>query len=422
MAAEETRVELLDLISPLAKTVDMMNSALARHHAQVACLASRLAEELKLSPQEKGDLVVAGALHDIGAFSLDERLDILNFEETAPDLHARAGYLLLKDFAPLANVASIVRFHHVPWNNGEGATHDGDPVPQASHILHLADRVAVLVKPDEAVLGNVPDICQAIEQGKGEVFVPEIVDAMVRLAKKDYVWMDVAYNTVETILRRTAGYRTCTLSPEELAEFAKLICRVIDFKSEFTATHSSGVAAVASSLASKVGFSPEDCKQFETAAHLHDLGKLAIPSEILEKRDALTPNERYVMRTHVYHTHRILEQIEALQTIASWASLHQERLDGSGYPFTYGEDEIPPGARLMAVADVFTALTEDRPYREGMDREQAVGVLNTMATGHELDARLVEVLIKNFDEIDKARTSAQEEASSGFAEFQAALN
>ena len=160
---------------------------------------------------------------------------------------------------------------------------------------------------------------------------------------------------------------------------------------------------------------------FEIAAYLHDLGKLAIPSEILEKRDRLTPSEWGVMRTHAYYTYQILNPIEVLNLVASWSSLHQERLDGSGYPFHVGEDDLPLGARLMAVADVFTGITENRPYRKGMVREEALGVLHAMAAKGELDVRLVSLLETHYDEIRRAREEAQTQAVLEYEAFREAL-
>jgi HD-GYP domain-containing protein (c-di-GMP phosphodiesterase class II) len=127
------------------------------------------------------------------------------------------------------------------------------------------------------------------------------------------------------------------------------------------------------------------------------------------------------MRTHAFYTYQILNPIEVLNLVASWSSLHQERLDGSGYPFHIGEDDLPLGARLMAVADVFTAITENRPYRKGMTREESLGVLHGMAAKKELDGRLISLLETNFDAIQRAREEAQAQAVLEYEAFREAL-
>lgn len=160
----------------------------------------------------------------------------------------------------------------------------------------------------------------------------------------------------------------------------------------------------------------------QIAAYLHDLGKLAIPSEILEKRDKLTEDEWFIMRSHVYYTYQTLEPFEALGTINSWGALHQERLNGTGYPFGYKEDELPLGSRIIAVADVFTALTEHRPYRQGMEKKAALEVLHSMADNGELDNNLVHMMATHYDEMNKIRDSAQKQAIREYDVFQKSLN
>ena len=161
---------------------------------------------------------------------------------------------------------------------------------------------------------------------------------------------------------------------------------------------------------------------FEIAAYLHALGKLAIPREILEKPAKLTAEEWDVMRAHVYYTHQVLSPVEALATLTSWGALHQERLDGSGYPFRYGEGDLPLGARIMAVADIFTGITEDRPYRKGMSTAEAKGVLRDMAARGQIDNRIAEMAVTHYDEMDTARRRAQTTALMRYEAFRAEIS
>lgn len=414
-------VNLWNLVSPLVKTFDLMNPALGDHGLRVAYLAMRLAEELEWPAWRRREAAIAGALHDIGAFSLTERLELMEFETADRGVHARAGYLLLREFKPFGRIAEAVLHHHLHWRNGQGERAGGSPVPECSHLIHLADRTAVLLRKDEPVLGQIPGIRASIHARSGSWFVPSYVEALLRLCDRDYIWLEISSGAMGDSLRHSLGMETIDTDIQEFLDFSRLVCRIIDFKSEFTATHSSGVAAVGKTLASLVGFSRQECMMFEIAAYLHDLGKMAIPSEILEKRERLTPAEWGVMRTHVYYTYQILDPIEVLNLVASWSSLHQERLDGSGYPFHVGEDDLPLGARLMAVADVFTGLTENRPYRKGLARGEAMEVLHGMAAKGELDPRLVSLLETHFDAIHRAREEAQAQAVREYGAFREAM-
>lgn len=414
-------VSLWDLISPISRTIDMMAPALAEHHMRVAYLAMRLGEELHLPQQTLLNLAIAGALHDIGAFSVKNRLDLMTFEDHHRDPHSRAGFLLLSGFKPFADIRPIVLYHHVPWNHGAGRLFEGGEVPETAHLLHLADRVAVLMHHRSSPLSQVEGICKAIGKCEGDVFMPEHVAALNRFAECDYIWLEASSKFVEAVLRKHVARYSQIVETDELLGLARLICNIIDFKSEFTATHSSGVAATAVSLAQKVGFSDQECTKLEIAAYLHDLGKLAIPSEILEKPDKLTPEEWHIMRTHVYYTYHILEFIEPFGDITPWASLHQERLDGSGYPFKYTAADLPLGARVMAIADVFTSINENRPYHVGRDKEESTRILRDMAEHNKLDGPLVDILLIHFDEINNVRIVAQDKARQEYEAFQAAL-
>jgi HD-GYP domain-containing protein (c-di-GMP phosphodiesterase class II) len=110
-----------------------------------------------------------------------------------------------------------------------------------------------------------------------------------------------------------------------------------------------------------------------------------------------------------------------LKTVSSWGSLHQERLNGTGYPFGLMSDDLPLGSRIMAVADVFTALTEDRPYRKGMNQESTTAVLQGMVDADELDKNLVDLVFKNYEEMNEMRDTAQKKALREYHAFQTIL-
>ncbi len=116
------------------------------------------------------------------------------------------------------------------------------------------------------------------------------------------------------------------------------------------------------------------------------------------------------------------EVIIILKLINDWSSLHQERLNGKGYPFGYTGDDLPLGARIITVADIFTALTEDSPYRKGMARVETKNILQSMADKEEIDHLLINIVFSNFEELNDIRIKAQKDAVDNFVAFQTALN
>ncbi|MFH1015153.1 MAG: HD domain-containing protein, partial [Nitrospirota bacterium] len=260
---KELQIPLLDLIVCLSDAMDLVSPEVVNHHKQVAYIAFSIGTKLNLPVEQRNNLMLAGALHDSGAFSLKERLDTLQFEVENPHQHAELGYLLLKTFKPLSMVANLVRFHHVPWSNGCGSEFRGESVPFGSHILHLADRIAVLINKQQEVLGQANGVCAKIAEQSGKMFMPELVDAFKCLSTKEYFWFDAVSPPINSIFARKAGIATIELGIAELLNLAKLFCRIIDFRSRFTAIHSTAVAATASALAKFTDFSERECQMMK---------------------------------------------------------------------------------------------------------------------------------------------------------------
>lgn len=401
------RVPLYDILESLSDAIDLASPIVANHNKQVAYIATCVAEELGFSAEEQRELALAGMLHDIGILSLKERLASLQFDDDGACPHAERGYRILRMFQPLSPAATLIRFHHVPWNQGAGVEFEGELVPTNSHVLHLADRVAVLLKPDQAVFKQARNIIEKVAASRGELFPLEVVEAFLSLAKKECFWLDVTSPGLNSVLRRKVVSKTLELDLAELISLAKVCARIIDFKCPATATHSSCVAAVAEAVATIAGFSGSECQQMKVAGYLHDLGKPAVPTEILQKPASLVQDEFDIIRSHPFYTYRILERIQGFDHINAWASYHHERLDGHGYPFHLKDQEIPVGARIMAVADVFTALTEDRPYRRALSGGEALRMLKEMAADLAVDGRIVSLFRPNLDYIDQIRANAQ---------------
>lgn len=407
MPAATIPLNLSPLLIAISEALDLVSRPLVNHHKQVAYLAFHLGRALGLTGRELKELTMAAALHDIGGLSLASRLEVLDFDLATPERHTIPGYLLLRKFPPFAGVADLTRFHHLPWQQGAGKEYAGQPVPRAAHLLHLADRVAILVRPDAEILSQTAAILEKIETQRGTKFMPEAVEALRELADREAFWFDLVSPAVcDTIIGEPSlGMAESTMA--DLQDLAQMFRQLIDFRSGFTATHSNGVAAVAHWLADKADFSPAACQRMKIAGFLHDIGKLVVPQEILEKKKNLSQEDFYSIRKHPYFSHRILSQVPGFEEISQWAAFHHERLDGTGYPFHLDNERLATGARLIALADTFTALTETRPYRSAMSGRGTLQALEGMVKGGKLDDALYALLHAHFGEVDALRGEAQ---------------
>ncbi|HEB13239.1 MAG TPA: HD domain-containing protein [Actinobacteria bacterium] len=285
------------------------------------------------------------------------------------------------------------------------------------HIIHLADRIAVLTSQFQNVLEHIGKISEKINKNSGNMFVPEYVEAFNSLASKKSFWLNsYSFAKYDQIFHKSQS-RILHLDAEGLLDLARLFCQIIDFRSRFTATHSSGVAATVEAIAENIDFSQKELLMIKLGGYLHDLGKLAVPVEILEKPGRLTQEEFSVIQSHTYYSFHLINLIPEFAVFNEWAAFHHETMDGHGYPFEIDSKSLTLGSRLMAVADVFTALTEDRPYRAGMSGEKAIGLLKTMVAEDKLDGYVVNLVDDNKDEINSVRLTAQKAAYREYQEF-----
>ena len=194
------------------------------------------------------------------------------------------------------------------------------------------------------------------------------------------------------------------LSPENLSEIANMFAEIVDAKSPFTFRHSKGVALLSRYLAEDVGLDPEACRASEIAGLLHDMGKLKVPDAILDKKTALNGAELAVMRHHSFESYMILKRVPGMEDIARWAGNHHETLNGKGYPFHRSAADLCLQSRIIAVADVFQALAQNRPYRKAMEPDQILIFLKEFADRGRLDPAVVDRVARHPDDCFSAAT------------------
>lgn len=242
-----------------------------------------------------------------------------------------------------------MRFHHFPWNNGVYTSHQGVSIPLESFIINFADRVSILLHEEREPLEEIERRVPFLEQHVPELFHPQVFEAFMELLPKEYIWFDFFSPHLLHILAELGDHGEIWLDTDGLFRFSEVLTRLIDFRSSFTATHSNGVAVTSKIIGEILGYTERTDILFISGL-LHDLGKVAIPREILEKPGPLNRHEANIMKRHPYYTHQILSQVSGLQEIAQIAPDHHERLDGKGYPRKKERKNFLPNPGLSRLA------------------------------------------------------------------------
>lgn len=381
----QTVLNLLhNIISPIS--VDLVN-----HLQRTALIAWYLSQRAGLDKAGMSNAFLAGMLHDIGSLEKD-RERLAPGSEGFFDGHEKLAGSMTAGIRFLQPVTAILENHHTEWSDSGEKT-----LPLVHHMLHMADTFELFLR------GVSGDYSARRERIISDFFAqserwPASLEAALRGAsQQDGFWFRLGNPTLSQVLNAISPLQDQMLDHHDFLEVCQLISKIVDKYSSFTRTHSASVAHVAAKLAELYGYDIDMQEKICIAGYLHDIGKLFTPLAILEKQGALEPDEYAMMKQHSYKTLVMLHPITELGDIVNWAANHHERLDGSGYPFRLGAASLDIPSRILAVADVFTAMTENRPYRQGMQSEMALKILREEAANYRLDRDIVTLLDHNIE-------------------------
>ena len=292
-----------------------------------------------------------------------------------------------------AAAADAVRALDEYWD-GRGQPYGltGDEIPLLARIACLSQTFEVFFATHGLAAAKA-----MVRERRGRWFDPAVADVVLAIDSDDRLWRDLTRDDIPALVHALEpSDRVLVLDDAGLDTICEGFADVIDAKSPFTARHSRGVATYAGLIGSELGFSRAELRQLQRAALLHDIGKLGIPNTILDKPARLSDEEFTRIRLHPAYTERILSGIPAFADIAAIAAAHHERMDGRGYHRGVPAGDLPLSARVLAAADVFDALTAERPYRGALDPDAALAIERSDA-GEALDPLVVEALAAGID-------------------------
>ena len=425
-------IDMPEIISALSFALDLTEGAVAGHALRSCVLGMRIAKEARLNEFQQGDLYFALLLKDVGCSSNSARM--CQIVGGGDDRAVKAGVKLedwtqpgkpklstlklmwnnvLPDGNALERVLRIAQIGRTQHKNNEEmiglrcdrgakivakiglgqATAEavrcldehwdgtgypnrwrGERIPLLARIAAVAQHLDVFATErgtEQAML--------VLEERSGKWFDPELVRVAVSLHKRGKLWLNCLAGDTESTTRAEViamqPSDTMPLGPDKIDNICEAFSDVVDAKSPFTSRHSMGVAEAALTIANSMGLTADRTKLIHRAALLHDLGKLRVPNSILDKPSKLTSEEFGVVKEHPALTQQILERIPSFRLMAQIAGAHHEKLDGTGYPHHLSAAELSLESRIIAVADVYAALSEERPYRESLDLGQVSAIM-----------------------------------------------
>jgi putative nucleotidyltransferase with HDIG domain len=366
------------LIFGLSYALDIAGRNNMSHSKSTAYLSVLIGRAIGLG--EETELYYAALLHDIALSNTYEMVQ-----------HCVDGEKMLSKLPLPKEIARSVHYHHEFYDGSGLFKLAGDDIPKSAQIICLAsafdDKFGRLTDTFDRTLflktGEWLD-------GRRKLFSEEIVNAFNHLLKHEYFLLDYFnHETKYTLSDKIMVGDNVGYGYDDIVKYALCFADIIDQKSPFTSDHSRGIAELARKVTSGLGYDAETQNKMYIAGLLHDIGKLHVSPAILQKNDKLSPEERFEINKHTYYTRKILEQIQGFEDIVDIAANHHEKMDGTGYPYRVPGSRLSELDRIMAICDVYQALTEERPYREKLPAEKVWGIIDGMAENRHLDKSLV---------------------------------
>ena len=360
----------------------------ADHAKWVAFVSASMGSIAHLTREQQVDLAACGILHDnaLTQYIAEEQPgnEVINLGS-----HCSYGEKNIKKFPFRTDMSGAVLFHH---ENADGTGPFGrmaEETPLSAQIIHLADYVDKDCGFRNIGKENYRLIAEYLKKQTGTVFSEEVCSLYFKAVSEErYLsWKD---KTIDELLSEMVPSEEREYTFSEIKNMMDVFAKIVDYKSVFTSRHSTQITDRVYKMAQYYQYDEWTCERLYIAGALHDIGKMAIGNDILEKPDKLSDKEFVNMKNHAWYTYQILSRIKNAEDITSYASLHHEKLNGKGYPFGKTAEELGEKERLMACIDIYQALREDRPYKAGMTHQDAMKIMQNMVNQGFIDSKITE--------------------------------
>ena len=389
-------IRMDSLIKTIAMTLDSVECELlgasTNHGKRIAVLCSKmektLGKTLGKNPEEIMGMAICALLHDnaLTEYILAER--IAKQHDPAMKKHCEYGQRNVDALCLKTSVKDFILYHHERADGkGPFGIRAGEG-PLEAEFIAIADSIDVAHHLQRLEQEKLPAVQRIIAEAAGKRYSKTAADALLEVLD----WPTILSLKDDAIKETTEAAFIpwiVDIEADTIFGLAGFITKIIDYKSTFTRRHSTQIANKAWFMGEYYKYDPVMRRELYLAAALHDIGKLEVPTNILEKPGKLTNEEYTEVKKHISRTWELLKDIEGFQTICDWASNHHEKLNGGGYPFNKKADDLDFNSRLMACIDIYQAVSEERPYHPGRNHSDSMQILYKMMNAGEIDKNIV---------------------------------
>lgn len=403
------KLDLTDMLCALSFALDKAESEIlgvdTGHCRRVSYIALLMGEEVGMREEELRDFIGCCLLHDnalseyireeLTGSAVLKDLAVKRSDTAKPDMgtihhhHCVVGEQNIRFLPFHTDVKNVILYHHENADGSGVLGQTASGTPLKSQILHLADMMDITTQLSCLTAAEFEAFCAWAREQTGKLFSKQVVELFLQAVSFDKI-ANLKDRQILAHLREKLHTAVIDYSDEEIRNLAGMFAKIVDYKSLFTEVHSRGVAEKAEAMARYYGFDDEKTIRYYFAGAMHDIGKLVISNDILEKTGKLTDNEFTEMKNHAAATYYILSQIKGIADIVKWASNHHEKLNGTGYPRGLAAESLSFEEQLMACIDIYQALTEPRPYKDGIPHEKTILIMLDMARKGELNEQIIQ--------------------------------
>jgi HD-GYP domain-containing protein (c-di-GMP phosphodiesterase class II) len=366
----------------------------SNHGKRTSYIAIIIAKELGLNHEELHDVAALAMLHDNGLSEYSLHKKLVTKELKNADVlegvkeHCVIGEKNIKHYPLLTNLKNIIKYHHERYDGKGFFNLRGEDIPLMSQIIAIADDLEKSFDLQNNNYDMRNKVFEYIRYQENVMFSSNIVEIFLKVAEDETFWKNLKNDFVSLALEKEIPQYSLDLSFEEIHNVTNVLSKIIDSKSNYTQRHSQSLAEKATVMADFYGLEQDEKMKLIIAADLHDIGKLAVPNDILDSPNKLSNEEFDIIKKHPKYTRLALQTIKGFEDITEWASNHHEKLNGKGYPFGIIAKDLDFNSRLMTCLDIYEALTEERPYREELTHEKAMEILNKMMDDGFIDTKI----------------------------------